>query len=418
MSKYYKYVDIIQSLSYAFDLMDYNWSNHHQNVTQVALSIGKRLDLEDREMNNLLFASLIHDIGKHTYFDFKSPLLRNNHALKGYLVLRNFKPLEDVASIILNHHIKYNEKEDHRLPCYILSFADDFCMYMTDKNWVYEKRRLIANELLVKNENKYHPKIINLMNQLIDNDEFWLEIAYHKGWEDIRNNLTALKYIKDENTLLEFSKIISSLIDYRSTYTIGHSKSVSAIAKNIALELEFDSSLIQELEAAGLLHDIGKLAIPPDTMEKKNTLSDLEFIKMKAHPFLANKILSSISGFQFISTWVSQHHERLNGQGYPFGLDDSKLSLGSRILAASEFFVSLSEKRSYRDELSSLRVKSILSSQEKSGILDKVVIQVILDNFLEYQETIKKVYKEEMENYQNQLNIFETHINEDSKLSI
>lgn len=414
MKKQYKYVDIIESLSYAFDLVDRDWSSHHHNVTQVALSIGKRLDLEDHEMNNLLFSALIHDIGKHTYFDFESDSPENHHELKGYLVLKDFKPLRGVASIILNHHISYNNEKELSLPCYILSFADDFCMYMTDRNWVYEKRDLIVDELLIKEEKKYHPKIKKLIQELTDNDEFWLEIAYHKGWEDIKGNLASLKYIKNDNTLLEFSRVISSLIDYRSSYTIGHSKSVSSIAKNLASKLDFDSTLIQELEAAGLLHDIGKIAIPRDTMEKENALSDIEFIKMKAHPYLANRILSSISGFHRISKWVSEHHERLNGQGYPFGINDNELSMGSKLLAACEFFVSLSEKRSYRDEISPNQVKSILLSQVKSGILDERIVHMILKNFLNYQNVIKNIYNQEKKNYNRQLEIYESYVNKNS----
>src|SRR5208337_2538002 len=99
---------------------------------------------------------------------------------------------------------------------------------------------------------------------------------------------------------------------------------------------------------AGLLHDIGKLSVPEDILEKPAPLDCSEVNKIKAHSFMTHRILENIGSLDKITQWASLHHERLNGTGYPYHYGKEKLPVGARIIAVADVFTALTENRPYR----------------------------------------------------------------------
>src|SRR3990167_2949515 len=122
-----------------------------------------------------------------------------------------------------------------------------------------------------------------------------------------------------------------------------------------------------EGEIAALLHDIGKLSVPDEILEKPGGLSTEEFNIMRGHTYFTYHILNSIDGFDTISEWAAFHHEKLNGRGYPFHLKEGQLSIGSRIMAVSDKFSALSEDRPYRKSLTNNEIIANLNIMVDSG---------------------------------------------------
>ncbi|NLF83421.1 MAG: response regulator [Candidatus Gastranaerophilales bacterium] len=175
----------------------------------------------------------------------------------------------------------------------------------------------------------------------------------------INDGINAYELTLSKNTLLNdlrelfFTtvKSISSALDAKDTYTHGHSLRVTLYSLIMAQEMGLDEGLIEEIETAGLLHDIGKIGVPEDILCKAGKLNDEEFLTIKQHAPRAKKILDTIPGLSHIALWASCHHEKWDGRGYPNGLKGEDIPLASRILAVADTYDAMTSNRSYRKGL-------------------------------------------------------------------
>jgi len=141
--------------------------------------------------------------------------------------------------------------------------------------------------------------------------------------------------------------ITKSLFDQNSVEQ-NHAESVSQWCGRIGLALGMDASDIKELSMAGLLHDIGKIAIPESILMKNGTLTESEMVDVRRHPEIGYQILRSVSEFANIAQFVLNHHERMDGSGYPRGLKGDDIPMQSRIIAIAEAYDSIVRKLPYR----------------------------------------------------------------------
>lgn len=146
-------------------------------------------------------------------------------------------------------------------------------------------------------------------------------------------------------------KSISSALDAKDPYTHGHSLRVTLYSLILAKELNLDDKMLEEIELAGLLHDIGKIAIPQSILCKPGKLTDEEFAIMKSHPENSEKLISSIKKLAGISNWLKSHHEKWDGTGYPGHLKGEEIPLSARIIALADTYDAMTSTRSYRKAL-------------------------------------------------------------------
>ena len=135
------------------------------------------------------------------------------------------------------------------------------------------------------------------------------------------------------------------------------------------------------MRIAGLLHDLGKLAIPNEILEKPEKLTEEEYLLIKQHTYYTYRILQGIDNFEKIAQWAAYHHETLDGTGYPFRISEDSLSLGSKILAVADVFTALTEDRPYRESLSEEKVKDIMGKMAKYRRLDKQIIDLLFEHY-------------------------------------
>ena len=147
-------------------------------------------------------------------------------------------------------------------------------------------------------------------------------------------------------------RAISNALDTRDAYTNGHSLRVTLYSMIMASELGLDTTYMEDIEIAGLLHDIGKIAMPKSILCKNGKLTDEEFVVMKSHPVLGEKIVINIKKLQIISEWVKAHHEKWNGTGYPDGLKGTQIPLAARIISIADTYDAMTSTRPYRTALS------------------------------------------------------------------
>jgi putative nucleotidyltransferase with HDIG domain len=140
-------------------------------------------------------------------------------------------------------------------------------------------------------------------------------------------------------------------VDNKDSYTRRHSEDVTNFALWIAEELGFSEETMRIIRIGGLLHDVGKIAVPDDILRKPGRLTQEEFEIMKQHPHLGALIVGAIPGMESILDVVRSHHERWDGKGYPDALEGEKAPLLGRLLAVADAFSAMTTDRPYRKGL-------------------------------------------------------------------
>ncbi len=179
-------------------------------------------------------------------------------------------------------------------------------------------------------------------------------------------------------------KSIASALDAKDPYTHGHSMRVTLYSIILAKELNVPEGELEQIETAGLLHDIGKIAIPQAILCKPGKLTDDEFAIMKSHPINSEKLIASIKKLHEISPGVKHHHERWDGKGYPDRLEGENIPYSARIIAIADTYDAMTSTRSYRKALEhDIAISEI--DRCKGGQFDPVMAQ----KFVEIQDIIK-----------------------------
>jgi putative nucleotidyltransferase with HDIG domain len=149
-------------------------------------------------------------------------------------------------------------------------------------------------------------------------------------------------------SLLDSISAISATIEMRDPYTAGHQRRVASLAKAIATELQLPEEQIEGLNLAAVVHDVGKVQIPAEILSKPGHLNPIEFSLIKMHPETGYEILKAIEFPWPIAKIVLQHHERLDGSGYPHGLKGEEILLEAKILSVADVVEAMTSHRPYR----------------------------------------------------------------------
>jgi PAS domain S-box-containing protein/putative nucleotidyltransferase with HDIG domain len=189
-------------------------------------------------------------------------------------------------------------------------------------------------------------------------------------------------YKKLQRTVEGAIEAIATIAETRDPYTAGHQRRVAQLASTIAREMKLSEEQVSKIRIAGLLHDIGKVAVPSELLSKPGELTDIEFDLIKTHPQLGKEILKTMELPWVICPIVLQHHERMDGSGYPRGLTGEEISLEARILAVADVVEAMSSHRPYRP---SLGLEAALEeiSKNKGKLYDAEVVDVCLALFRE-----------------------------------
>jgi putative nucleotidyltransferase with HDIG domain len=170
-----------------------------------------------------------------------------------------------------------------------------------------------------------------------------------------------------ERANLSFATALVATLDARDRYTAGHSAAVAVYARDIASRMGLSEDQVQLAHLCGLVHDIGKVGLPPGLLEKPGALTLEERRQMEEHSVIGERILANVDDYAEIAKIVRHHHERVDGQGYPDGLVGDDVPLISRIVAVADAYNAMTSDRPYRDAMPSqvarLRLAQAVESQ-------------------------------------------------------
>ncbi|MCX5841004.1 MAG: HD-GYP domain-containing protein [Deltaproteobacteria bacterium] len=175
---------------------------------------------------------------------------------------------------------------------------------------------------------------------------------------------------------------ISVIVETRDPYTAGHQRRVSDLARAIATEMNLPIDRIDGIRMAAAIHDLGKISVPAEILSRPTKLTNIEFSLIKIHSQSGYDILKDIDFSWPVARIVLEHHERMNGSGYPHGLTGDNLLMESRILSVADVVESMASHRPYRP---ALRIEAALEEIEKNRgtLYDNDVVDACLRLFRE-----------------------------------
>jgi HD-GYP domain-containing protein (c-di-GMP phosphodiesterase class II) len=259
--------------------------------------------------------------------------------------------------------------------------------------------RDIVAEIRSQSNTMFHPEVVEAFRAVASREHFWFDGMYRNPGAVLRRQWDRDLEACGHTTLWETANLLSRVIDFRSRFTATHSKGVASVAVKLGEIVGFDTRKRGALQIAGLVHDLGKLAVPVELLEKADGLTAAEYNLVKIHPYLTRQVLSRLDGLSEISGWAASHHERLDGTGYPFHLTANRLPLESRVLAVADVATALGEDRPYRKGMPASAATRTMQRLGDNGKLDTHIVELANRNYDEINHARKAAQAPIQEEY-------------------
>ncbi len=383
----------LQAVSFAIDFVEIDVLgasiNHSRRVAYISLRIAEALGLSDYEKSDIVAFSIMHDNGlceeslvTEVKFKEMNQLQRmeglKEHCLYGERNIRSYHLLSGNKNIIKYHHENWNGSgffglQGNEIPllAQIIGLAD-----FVDNIYHFEvgKHDLILDFVKKNKGIRFAPDIVDAFLKVSSFPKFWLDLRNETIWQALKNIVIPNIHPMTWEEIFETTKIFTTIIDSKSSFTGKHS---SGIVKKTKIACDFYGFSNEEgikMQIAASLHDLGKLAIPSEILDKPGKLTSKEIEIMKSHSYYTKFALKQVDHFEDIKEWAANHHETLNGTGYPEGLTAKDLGFNSRLLACIDIFQALTEDRPYRKGLKFRETFKIMKEMADNGFIDKSIV--------------------------------------------
>lgn len=385
---------LIRMLAYTVDLVGIDDRYHGRRVGMIAAKLAQRTIGFATPISRVYDAGLLHDCGVSSTREHHNLLGEiewsgaQRHCEIGHALLQDFAPLADFAPIIRYHHTRWPQLQDigldagQALLANLIFLADRVDVaatpYYADKS-LFARRTSVLAQMEAARDEVFAGILLDALHSTAKNTDFWTDLCETQATEDFQQAMLDHD-VEQSLTWPEFRQaagILALIVDAKSPYTYQHSAGVARLSQYLAGLLGLNERRRELIEVAGLLHDIGKLGIPDEILESPLPLSEAQFTQMKRHSLTTHQILRRIGGIDEIADWAAYHHEKMNGQGYPFHLDADHLPLEARIISVADIFQALAQTRPYRGPTPPTEILATLCELAESGHLDNHIVEMV-----------------------------------------
>lgn len=387
--------DLILCISDAVDLISPHVADHHRRTAYLAYQLGRQYGLSSARCKDLAIAAALHDIGA-TSLKERLELLNfetkasSGHAETGYLLISGYPAFSKAAEIVRFHHVNWDDSAGGvnmglQVPVesHILHLADRVTVLVDPRKEVLSQVRSICNRIKRKSGDEFMPEVVDAFLRLAEKDFIWFDMISPSTdiavWRDLDWDVISL----EGSEFLDLARFFCRLVDFKSPFTATHSSRVAACSRALAELAGFSLLDQRQILLCGYLHDIGKLCVPLEILDKPAALSNEEYAIMRHHAYYTNHILKRVGVFENVRVWSSYHHERLDGSGYPYQLKGDELTTGSRIIAIADVFTAVSEDRPYRLARNNIDVMDVMNDLTRKGQLDARLTRLLGTRFEE-----------------------------------
>jgi len=350
--------ELLRALSLALDLAEGQPFHHATRTAYAALQVARTLGLSEEQVENVYIAGFLHDIGATESLRDVSPKESGvwKHSQTGQELMRLMPFSTQAAEFVLWHHGSWEGLSEASqggapLGAQIVQLADQLELRYDRRQFYYDQRLELWDWARTQQNHGFDPVVVEAFLEASAKEKFWLDLTnpnLEGILREIQPNLTAQI---NQREVEQIANVFAAIIDSKSSYTYHHSRGVAEIMERLApLFLESPAD-ISQLKIAALLHDLGKLAVPRGVLDKPGLLTPQEFEQIKAHPYYTKMILGRVQGFEVIKDWAGNHHESIDGAGYPERKAD--LTVPERLMAVADVYQALTEERPYRGPMSS-----------------------------------------------------------------
>ncbi len=399
-------IDLMGVLSRALDLMSSTLGSHHARVGYLAARLAGRMGLRAVLQRDVLIAAMLHDAGAvalHTALEtlgFERDLFL--HARAGEHLFAQCAGMERVATLIGLHHAPWQDvlagavqgvrgsaDAELAMAASIITCADFIDVRLRRDAPLAPQLGPVLAAAYGESGRLLNPECVALFADMATEPEGLAglgEAAKHLYTDTVsRPEEQHLRVYDITRLCAPFAQVI----DFRSRFTATHSRGVAVVAQVLARLSGLSQETQLDLYVAGLLHDLGKLAVPTVLLEKKGPLDDAEFATVRTHAQVTKTILDGVPGLEKVCEWAAQHHERLDGSGYPQGYRADALSVEARVLQVADVFTAIAEDRPYRTGMRVDQMQTLLRSLVDAEQLDAKLTSLLLE-FLPFVNRLRQ----------------------------
>jgi len=381
---------LIKSIATALDIVEGTLlgasPNHGKRIAVLCAKMGTILGKTPQEITALAICALLHDSALTEYILSEQKDGTHDMAMKKHCEIgqRNVDDLcfeTNVKDFVLYHHERADgngpfgiREGEGPLEAEIITIADSLDVTYHLQRLEPEKLSVIRDIIRQESGKRYSKKAAELMLEILD----WPTVQSLK--DDVIKQ-TASQFLfpwtvdVQTETIFGLSRFIARIIDYKSHFTEKHSTQIANRTWFMGKYYKYDPEQHAEIYLAASLHDLGKLAVPVDILEKPGNLTDEEFKIIRGHVYFTWELLNEVEGFETICKWSSNHHEKLDGSGYPFGKKAPELDFNSRLLTCLDLYQAISEERPYHPRRNHADTMKILYEMSDAGKIDDNIVK-------------------------------------------
>ncbi|MDH4333148.1 MAG: HD domain-containing protein [Desulfobulbaceae bacterium] len=382
---------VIHSLSDALDLVGIDEVQHGKRVAFMAWECGTAMRLDPLTLEKVYHASLLHDCGVSSTQVHRSLVSEldwsgsQQHCLRGEELLKRCRLFCGLPLIIRYHHTHWQDlpadlDPEVALISNLIYLADRVDALVAQHGGIdiLHARHSILEAIKKRQGVFFETKMTDAFLEVAASEVFWLMLdSRHLSRYIMEMERKSKPEVVDQKSFFEVATIFAEIVDAKSPFTVEHSLGVARLVRLLGGLAGLSADRLDMLEIAGLLHDLGKLNVPDEILEKPGPLTEEERMIMMRHSFESYQILSRMSGFEQIAQWAAYHHEALAGTGYPFHKDKKGLSLEARIIGVADVFQALAQNRPYRDALPLEKIFVIMDDMVADNTLDPQLVGLI-----------------------------------------
>lgn len=388
----------ICALTSVLDFVGVDEVQHGKRVAVMAEAMAQTMGWDQVELAEIFYAGMLHDCGVSQTREHRcltEGLVWDGaeaHCVRGAEYLAACGPLTQFAPVVRWHHTPWAELQGMALDPAVKRKAH--LIFLADRVDVLQAPYLQAHtpeqDILLHKDgiiatvrqhvgSLFDPELVEVFADSADREAFWLAMDPYYLLEYIESYPLASPLHKfSHRSVLELARLFARVVDAKSHYTHEHSTRVAALARYIRTHDGVGEDALDLIEVAGLLHDIGKLRVPDEIIEKPGALTPAEYALVTRHSYDTYRILSRVFPDDHLAQWAASHHENLLGTGYPFRQPASKISRETRIISVADVYQALSQDRPYRARLSKEAVADRLSRMRDEGQLDADIVAFAL----------------------------------------